>query len=403
VFKPPSASALFDDGDDAAGDANSGGGGAGRPGGSGGAAGGSAPVGHKSSVGHIAVNMAVKRQQEVAAQKAAEQEQAARAEDAGIFDYDGWVEGDAAPKRAKKAEAEEARSRKPQYLQAMMEVTGPHVRMTCPSRTGDPPPPLTTGAALAVDGLGTLSHPAHPTRSCNDCVQVAKRRELESERVYERKLVRELKKDEEEFGGLEKFVTSGYKAKLAERRAKEEEERQRDALNEDVTKKKDLTGFYRHLMNEMAGEAPSAAPAAPAASRAAAMTATTPVDAGVDAGDGAGVGAGAGKRREEVGKAEAPTLPAAVAGAAAAAGRASGAAAGASDAGDAAPLSAAPSTSGLEDDGVGAPVDAGAGAVIAAPAVPVLSKAEQIAAARERALARRKAKEGGGGGGAAPE
>jgi hypothetical protein len=49
-------------------------------------------------------------------------------------------------------------------------------------------------------------------------VVIAARQELESERVYERKLVRELKQDEPEFGDKEKFVTAGYKAILAERR-----------------------------------------------------------------------------------------------------------------------------------------------------------------------------------------
>ncbi len=263
--------------------------------------------GRGKSAAFLAVNEAVKRQQDVAAKQAAELEKVTMAEDAGIFDYDSWLDKDesAAAKRQKRTAAAVAApvERKPQYMLAMLEV--------------------------------------------------ARKRELESERVYERKLIKEQKKDEEEFGQLEKYVTKGYKAKLEERRAKEEEERRRDALNEDVTKKKDLTGFYRHLMNEVAGEAPSKQP--PVAEPAPGIATVVPpaATAVADAAPAALAPADTSSVPSEGARAEE-----AVAAAAAAAAASSG---------------------------------ASADAVSAAPAV---SKEDAIAAARERALARRKQKAG---------
>ena len=51
------------------------------------------------------------------------------------------------------------------------------------------------------------------------------------------------------FADKESFVTSAYRAKMEEM-AKEEEEEERKSRIEsalDVTKQKDLSGFYRHL------------------------------------------------------------------------------------------------------------------------------------------------------------
>lgn len=45
---------------------------------------------------------------------------------------------------------------------------------------------------------------------------VAKVREIESDRRYERKLLKERKEEDEEFGDKQKFVTSAYRKKLLE-------------------------------------------------------------------------------------------------------------------------------------------------------------------------------------------
>ena len=53
--------------------------------------------------------------------------------------------------------------------------------------------------------------------------RAAERRKLEGELVYEHQAQREIEKDAEQFRDKESFVTSGYKKKLAERKALEEE------------------------------------------------------------------------------------------------------------------------------------------------------------------------------------
>ncbi|KAJ3675509.1 hypothetical protein LUZ60_004551 [Juncus effusus] len=82
----------------------------------------------------------------------------------------------------------------------------------------------------------------------------AKEREREHEIVYERKLLKERSKEDHLYGDKEKFVTSAYKKKLAEQAKWLEEERLRKIREEqeDVTKKKDLSEFYFSLNKNIA-------------------------------------------------------------------------------------------------------------------------------------------------------
>lgn len=70
----------------------------------------------------------------------------------------------------------------------------------------------------------------------------------EHEILYEKKLAKERAAEDDQFGDKDKFVTSAYKKKLAERKAWEEEQRLLDEEDErnDVTKKTDLSGFYKY-------------------------------------------------------------------------------------------------------------------------------------------------------------
>ncbi|KAJ6815711.1 nuclear speckle splicing regulatory protein 1-like [Iris pallida] len=90
-------------------------------------------------------------------------------------------------------------------------------------------------------------------------MQKAKEREREHEIIYERKQIKERNKDDHLFVDKEKFVTSAYKKKLAEREQWLEEERLRQLREEkeDVTKKKDLSEFYFGLSNNVAFGAPT--------------------------------------------------------------------------------------------------------------------------------------------------
>ncbi|KAM8975837.1 nuclear speckle splicing regulatory protein 1 [Pelodytes ibericus] len=81
-------------------------------------------------------------------------------------------------------------------------------------------------------------------------------RKKEQEKRMEKKIQKEREMEGQEFEDKEAFVTSAYKKRLQEK-AEEEEQERREAEMEaslDVTKQKDLSGFYRHLLNQTVGE-----------------------------------------------------------------------------------------------------------------------------------------------------
>ncbi|CAH8341934.1 unnamed protein product [Eruca vesicaria subsp. sativa] len=82
----------------------------------------------------------------------------------------------------------------------------------------------------------------------------AEQRNKEHEIVYERKLAKEREKDEHLFSGKEKFVTGAYKRKLEEQKKWLAEERLRELREErdDVTKKTDLSDFYFNIGKNVA-------------------------------------------------------------------------------------------------------------------------------------------------------
>lgn len=77
----------------------------------------------------------------------------------------------------------------------------------------------------------------------------AKEREREQDIIYERKLAKEREKEDHLYGDKEKFVTRAYREKMAEQARFLEEEKMRDAAEaaQDVTKREDLSDFYRNL------------------------------------------------------------------------------------------------------------------------------------------------------------
>eukprot|EP00850_Spirogloea_muscicola_P009184 SM000051S17544 [mRNA] locus=s51:277474:279874:+ [translate_table: standard] len=80
----------------------------------------------------------------------------------------------------------------------------------------------------------------------------AKQREREQDVVYERKLAKERAAEEHLYGDKDKFVTKAYRQKLAEQKQWLEDERRREAAEakNDVTKKSDLSDFYRNLLSK---------------------------------------------------------------------------------------------------------------------------------------------------------
>ncbi|KAI4304762.1 hypothetical protein MLD38_040233 [Melastoma candidum] len=79
-------------------------------------------------------------------------------------------------------------------------------------------------------------------------------RNREHEIIYERKLTKERNKEDHLYADKDKFVTGAYKRKLAEQQKWLEEERMRELLEEkeDVTKKSDLSEFYFSLEKNVA-------------------------------------------------------------------------------------------------------------------------------------------------------
>ncbi|XP_007443069.1 nuclear speckle splicing regulatory protein 1 [Python bivittatus] len=87
-------------------------------------------------------------------------------------------------------------------------------------------------------------------------LRAAELRKKEQEKRMEKKIQKERETEGGAFDDKEAFVTSAYKKKLQERAEEEERERKEAAVEAclDVTKQKDLSGFYRHLLNQAVGE-----------------------------------------------------------------------------------------------------------------------------------------------------
>ncbi|KAE8287383.1 Nuclear speckle splicing regulatory protein 1 Coiled-coil domain-containing protein 55 [Larimichthys crocea] len=81
-------------------------------------------------------------------------------------------------------------------------------------------------------------------------------RKKEQERREERKIQKEREAEGEQFADKEAYVTSAYKQKLQEQKEAQEREKREAEMEAalDVKKQKDLSGFYRHLLNQTVGE-----------------------------------------------------------------------------------------------------------------------------------------------------
>jgi len=75
-------------------------------------------------------------------------------------------------------------------------------------------------------------------------------RKKEDEKLFEKRLVKELKEEEEEFGQTEKFVTSAYKAQLLANKQNEAEQRRLDELKakDDVRGKDSMSDFFANML-----------------------------------------------------------------------------------------------------------------------------------------------------------
>ncbi|XP_075052982.1 nuclear speckle splicing regulatory protein 1 [Mixophyes fleayi] len=102
----------------------------------------------------------------------------------------------------------------------------------------------------------TLSEKDRKPKYIQNILKAVEVRKKEQEKRNEKKIQKEREMEGDEFQDKEAFVTSAYKLKLQEKADEEEREKREAALEAslDVTKQKDLSGFYRHLLNQTVGE-----------------------------------------------------------------------------------------------------------------------------------------------------
>jgi len=87
-------------------------------------------------------------------------------------------------------------------------------------------------------------------------LKAAEIRKKDNERRVERQVQKERELEGDQFKGKDAFVTSSYRAKMQEQQEAEEAEKKKDMIEEmmDVKKQSDMSGFYRHLLNQTTGE-----------------------------------------------------------------------------------------------------------------------------------------------------
>jgi len=83
-------------------------------------------------------------------------------------------------------------------------------------------------------------------------LKTAAKRQLEDERRYERKSIKDRKDEDHLFDDKEKFITNAYKEKMIKLEQAEEAINRRDEIDrlQSVEKQTGLAGFYRHLLND---------------------------------------------------------------------------------------------------------------------------------------------------------
>ena len=102
---------------------------------------------------------------------------------------------------------------------------------------------------LSSEGSSNLVKPK--PKYIETIIATSKIREKEQERMYERKIMRERKKEDELYGDTEKFMTSAYKKKLEEEKKWEYEDKLIDIVEQKTDyRSKGMHGFYANLMSK---------------------------------------------------------------------------------------------------------------------------------------------------------
>ncbi|XP_049598845.1 nuclear speckle splicing regulatory protein 1 isoform X2 [Syngnathus scovelli] len=101
-----------------------------------------------------------------------------------------------------------------------------------------------------------LSGPAKKPKYIHQLMKAVDSRKKEQERRDERKIQKEREAEGNQFADKDAYVTTAYKRKLQEQKEEEERAKHEAAIEAalDVRKQNDLSGFYRHLLNQTVGE-----------------------------------------------------------------------------------------------------------------------------------------------------
>lgn len=101
----------------------------------------------------------------------------------------------------------------------------------------------------ARSGLSNTNHSKPGSRYVGALKQAAKVREREFDRVYERQLLKEQAEEKEAYGDTERFVTAAYKQQLQESRKWDAEDKAMDAVEERTSvATSGMAGFYSNLL-----------------------------------------------------------------------------------------------------------------------------------------------------------
>ena len=87
-------------------------------------------------------------------------------------------------------------------------------------------------------------------------MKAAAKRQIEFEKLQERKIYKERQEEGDLWTDKETFVTTAYRKKMEERLLLEEDERRQEQIESllDVRKQKDLSGFYANMLKMKSGE-----------------------------------------------------------------------------------------------------------------------------------------------------
>ena len=160
------------------------------------------------------------------ARAAAAAADAAAEEEAGVYDYDGVYD---------EMQEERALQRQARLRGAQGASAG-------------------AGAGAAADA----PKERQKARYIGAIMEAHKEREIENDKLFERKMQKEAEAEAHLYGDKERFMTSAYKKKLAAREEYEAAQKAKEAADaaNDVTKRADLSGFYSNLLHgTLAGDA----------------------------------------------------------------------------------------------------------------------------------------------------